>query len=134
MKNWVIALIILILPIAAYYALDKNSAQKAAFEAQAAQNTANKPVVIKFYSPMCLDCKKLESVVKEVLPEFSDRIVYKNINGLSNDKVSESLVQKYNVTLVPTMVFLKKDGSLYKRTEGCLAKEQLHHILKEITK
>ena len=133
MKNWIIALVILVVPVIAYYALDKNASQKAAFEAQAAQSTA-KPVVIKFYSPMCLDCKKLDSVVKEVLPKYEDRIVFQNINGQANDKNTEALVAKYNVTLVPTMVFVKKDGTVYKRTEGCLAKEQLDHILSEITK
>ena len=133
MKNWIIALVILVVPVITYYALDKNAAQKAAFEAQAAQATA-KPIVIKFYSPMCLDCKKLDSVVKEVLPKYEDRIVFQNINGQANDKNTEALVAKYNVTLVPTMVFVKKDGTVYKRTEGCLAKEQLDHILSEITK
>lgn len=133
MKNWIIALAILVIPIVAYYALDKNAAQKAAFEAQAAQSM-NKPVVIKFYSPMCLDCKKLESVIKEVMPKYADRVTYQSINGQSSDKATEALVQKYNVTLVPTMVFVKKDGTLYKRTEGCLAKEQLDKILTDITK
>ncbi len=133
MKNWIIALAILIVPIAAYYALDKNAAEKAAFEAQASQ-AMNKPVVMKFYSPMCLDCKKLEVVVKEIMPKYMDRVVYQNINAQSNDKVTDSLIKKYNVTLVPTMVFIKKDGSVYKRTEGCLAKEQLDKILNDLTK
>ncbi len=133
MKNWIIAMAILVIPLVAYYALDKNAAQKAAFEAQATQ-AMNKPVVLKFYSPMCLDCKKLDSVIKEVMPKYESRVSYQNINGQSNDKASEAMVQKYNVTVVPTMVFVKKDGQLYKRTEGCLAKEQLDKILSDLTK
>ena len=133
MKNWIIVVLILVVPVVAYFAMDKNAAQKAAFEAQAAQAT-EKPVVIKFYSPMCLDCKKLEAVVKEVLPKYENRIIFQNINGQSNDAAAEALVSRYNVTLVPTMVFVKKDGTVYKRTEGCLAKEQLDHILSELTK
>lgn len=133
MRNWIIALAILVIPMVAYYALDKNAAQRAAFEAQAAQSM-NKPVVIKFYSPMCLDCKKLDGVVKEVLPKYAERVTFQNINGQSSDKATEAMVQKYNVTLVPTMVFVKKDGTVYKRTEGCLAKEQLDKILSDLTK
>lgn len=133
MRNWIIAIAILVIPMVAYYALDKNAAERAAFEAQASQ-TMNKPVVIKFFSPMCLDCKKLEAVIKEVMPKYSDRVTYQNINGQSSDKASEAMVQKYNVTLVPTMVFVKKDGTVLKRTEGCLAKEQLDKILSDLTK
>lgn len=56
MKNWIIALAILIIPMVTYFVLDKTQASKAAFEAQATQNMS-KPVVMKFSSPMCLDCK-----------------------------------------------------------------------------
>lgn len=131
MKNWIIAIAILVIPMVAYYALDKSSSNNAGFEAQA---QTGKPVVIKFYSPMCLDCKKLEGVIKEVMPKYADRVTYQNINGQSSDKAAEAMVQKYNVTLVPTMVFIKKDGTVYKRTEGCLAKEQLDNILNTLTK
>lgn len=133
MKNWIIAIAILVIPMVAYYAMDKNAAEKAAFEANAAQSMS-KPVVIKFFSPMCLDCKKLETAVKEVLPKYSDKITYQNVNGQSTDKASEALVNKYNVTLVPTMVFIKKDGTVFKRTEGCLSTDQLDKILFELTK
>ncbi len=131
MKNWIIALAILIIPMASYYVLDKMNADKTGFEAQASYN---KPVVIKFYSSMCLDCKKLETVMKEVMPKYADKVTYQNINGQSSDKASEALVQKYNVNLVPTMVFIKKDGSTYKRTEGCLSRQELESILDGLLK
>ena len=131
MKNWIVALVVLLLPIVTYFVLDKTNGDKTNFEAVAA---SGKPAVIKFGSTMCLDCKKLEAVVKEVLPKYENRIIFQNINGQSNDAAAEALVSRYNVTLVPTMVFVKKDGTVYKRTEGCLAKEQLDHILSELTK
>ena len=131
MKNWIIALAILIVPIIAYYALDKDSANKAAFEAQAQTGL---PTVIKFHSSMCLDCKKLDSVTKEIMPKYANRVNYQDYNVQNKDKNVDSLIQKYSVTLVPTMIFLKKDGTLYKKTEGCLAKEQLEHILNTLTK
>ena len=46
MRNWIIALAILVIPMVAYYAFDKSSVNKAGFEAQAEMG---KPVVIKFY-------------------------------------------------------------------------------------
>lgn len=129
MKNWIIALAILIIPMIAYFVLDKNQANQAAFEAQAV-SAMNKPVIIKFASPMCLDCKKLEGVVNEVFPKYADKITLQKVNAQSSDDVTKSLIQKYNVTLVPTMVFLKKDGKVYKRTEGFMNANEFEKLLK----
>lgn len=130
MKNWIIALAILIIPMATYFVLDKTHGNKAGFEAQA----AGKPVVIKFYSPMCLDCKKLDSVMKEVMPKYADKVTYQSVNGQASDSETEALVQKYNINLVPTTVFLKKDGKIYKRTEGTMTKSELESVLNVLVK
>lgn len=129
MKNWIIALAILVIPMVTYYVMDKTHAGNEAFEANA-QSTYSKPVVIKFASPMCLDCKKLEGVMNEVMPKYADQVSYEKINAQSNDSKTESLIKKYTVTLVPTMVFLKKDGSIYKRTEGFISNGELEKIIK----
>lgn len=129
MKNWIIALAVLIIPMMTYFVLDKTNSDKAAFEAQA-QSSYSKPVVIKFASPMCLDCKKIESVMNEVMPAYADKVTYQKINAQSNDANTSALIKKYSVTLVPTLVFLKKDGTVYKRTEGYMPKSELEKILK----
>lgn len=129
MKNWIIALAVLIIPMMTYFVLDKTNADKTAFEANA-QSSYSKPVVIKFASPMCLDCKKIESVMNEVMPAYADKVTYQKINAQSNDANTSALIKKYSVTLVPTLVFLKKDGTVYKRTEGYMPKSELEKILK----
>ena len=131
MKNWIIALVILLAPIIVYHALDKNLQNKTAFVAQA---QVGKPTVVKLYSSMCLDCKKLDSVTKEVMPKYTDKLNYQTYNVQNNEKGADEYVQKYNITLVPTMIFLKKDGSLYKKTEGYLDKQQLENILNTLIK
>lgn len=131
MKNWVIALAILILPVVTYFALEKNSANQAAFEVLA---QADRPTAIKFFSSMCLDCKKLDVVTKEVMPKYADRVNYQAYNVQNNEKGVDVLIKKYGVTLVPTMIFVKKDGSVYKKTEGYLEKQQLEQILNALSK
>ena len=131
MKNWIVVLIILIAPIVTYYVLDKNSQNKAAFEAQA---QVGKPSVIKFYSTMCLDCKKLDVVTKEVMPKYADKLNYQAYNVQNSDKSVDVLVQKYGVTLVPTMVFISKDGNVVKKTEGYLTNQQLEQNLNALCK
>lgn len=126
MKNWIIALSILILPMVAYFVLDKTHGDTTGFEAQA----ANKPMIIKFSSPMCLDCKKLDTTIDAVIPAYADKVAYEKINAQSSDSKVQGLIKKYNVTLVPTCVFLKKDGQLYKRTEGFMEKPEFENIVK----
>ena len=121
MKNWIIALAILIIPMVTYYVLDKTHSDKAAFEANA-QSTYSKPVVIKFASPMCLDCKKLEGVMNEVMPAYADKVTYQKINAQSNDENTQALIKKYTVTLVPTMVFLKKTALCIKEQKATCQK------------
>ena len=133
MKNWIIALAVLIIPMLTYFVLDKTNQSKTAFEAQA-KSSYEKPVVIKFASPMCLDCKKLESVMNEVMPKYADKVTYQKINAQSNDSETQNLIKKYAVTLVPTTVFLKKDGNMYERIEGYMPKSQLEGILNGLIK
>ena len=129
MKNWIIALAIIIIPTVTYFVLDKTNSPKAAFEAQA-QISYSKPVVLKFSSPMCLDCKKLEGVTSVVMPKYSDKIEYKKYTTQNNDSETDALIKKYNITLVPTMIFVKKDGNVYKKTEGFMTEKELENILK----
>ena len=129
MKNWIIALAILIIPVVTYFVLDKTNSPKAAFEAQA-QSSYSKPLVIKFSSPMCLDCKKLEGVTTVVMPKYADKVVYQKYTTQTNDKNTNAMIKKYNVTLVPTMIFVQKDGKIFKRTEGYMTEMELENIIK----
>ena len=131
MKNWVIALIILILPLITYYFLDKNMTNNSASVAVA---QTGKPVVIKFHSSMCLDCKKLETVTQEVMPLYESQVDYKDINVQSSNSKTKELVKQYNITLVPTMIFQNSNGETVKRTEGYLTKDQLENIIKTLLK
>ena len=131
MKNWIIALAVLILPLATYYVLEKTN-NSTAIEAQAKDSSL--PSIIKFASPMCLDCKKLDAVMLEVMPKYEGKINYQKIDTQLNDSNTTAMIKKYNVTLVPTMIFEKKDGTVYKRTEGYLNKKEVESILNNLTK
>ncbi len=129
MKNWIVALVVLLLPIVTYFVLDKTNGDKTNFEAVAA---SGKPAVIKFGSTMCLDCKKMEAMMNEVMPQYADKVVYEKINSQSNDRNTQSMIKKYNVTVVPTVIFLNKDGSVYKKTEGAYDKKEFEKYIEGI--
>ena len=131
MKNWIIALAILILPIATFYVLEKtNTATTEAI----AQNSSTLPTIIKFASTMCLDCKKLDATMTEIMPEYENKINYKKIDVQSKDAETSAMIKKYNVTLVPTLVMLKSDGTVYKQIEGYFTKNDLKSIFNALLK
>ena len=42
--------------------------------------------IIKFSSPMCYECQELEKVIKEVYPEFANKVSITNIDVTSKNK------------------------------------------------
>ena len=95
-KSTVVILLILFVPLIAYYFLSKNE-NLSVVEAQ-----VNGPQMIKFASRMCYDCQRLESVVKEVYPMFQDKVKLTEISVQDNSSAIQSMIKKYQIKLVPT--------------------------------
>ncbi|MFA7658565.1 MAG: thioredoxin domain-containing protein [Candidatus Gastranaerophilaceae bacterium] len=126
-KNFSIITLIFVVPIVAYMILSKP-------ETSFANKTvdANKPQIIKFTSLMCLDCKKLDKVMKEVYPAYSDKITLVEVQVQNEDDYTKKQVQKYDVTLVPTLIFINSKGKKVSKTEGFLERERLEKYMKEL--
>lgn len=127
MKNFSIITLIFVVPLVAYMFLtspDSSFAGKA--------SAASKPQIIKFTSAMCLDCKKLGTVMKQVYPKYSSKITLTEIQVQNNDQYTQSQVQKYNVTLVPTLVFINSKGKRIAKTEGYMDNAQLEKYMKDL--
>ena len=112
-------LAILIIPVLAFFGLSFHKDTSIVAEAK------GKPQIIKFSSTMCLECKEVEKVFKEVLPKYNDRIVYTEVIVDSRNDMNNNMIKKYNVQLVPTIIMLNSDGTQYKRIESSIPKEQL---------
>ena len=128
MRNLILILLIIILPIFAYITLDKNKHKDIISVAQA----DNKPTVIIFSSAMCSDCAKMKKVILFVEPDYKDKIDFIKIDAGSNESNVRELVKKHSVYLVPTMVFLDKTGTQKFRTEGSMPKSEFEKKLKAI--
>lgn len=126
-KNTFIILMILIVPLVVYFALTKDSANTSV-EAQ-----VKMPQMIKFTSRMCYDCQKLEEVVKEVYPHFKDRVRLTEVSVQDNSSATQTMIKKYHVKLVPTSIFLDKNGEIKKEVEGTIDKTTLEQYLSEIS-
>src|SRR5574344_2671419 len=98
----------------------------------ASKSTSGKPQIIKFTSTMCLDCQKLNGVMKQVYPKYSDKLTLVEIHVQENTDFNKEMIKKYNVTLVPTMVFINSKGNKKARTEGFMNKSQLEKRMKDL--
>ena len=125
-KNILIISLIFIIPLAAFFALT-NSSQTTAKTAE-----TGKPQVIKFTSSMCLDCQSMNKLFKEVFPQFKDKIVLTEYQVQNRDRLLDKEIKKYNVKLVPTVIFIKSDGKQTRRIESAISKEELIMYLEEL--
>ncbi len=125
-RNALIVLLILIVPMVVYFALSRNSGT-AVVEAQ-----VNQPQMIKFASRMCYDCQRLEKVIQEVYPEYRDKVTLTEIMVQDNSSSVQNMIRKYNVKLVPTSIFIDKNGDIKARIEGYMDETALKNHLNEI--
>ncbi len=127
-KNIIIISAIFILPIIAYVVLSSSQS------VSATQRIEGQPQVIKFSSKLCLDCKKIKKGFDELVPEYQNRISITeyNIDG-SNKEVNDAITE-HNINLVPTIIFINKNGKEVRRTEGFVNKNTLEQYFNELLK
>lgn len=127
MKNFSIITLIFVVPLVAYMILSRPDASFANKTVD-----ANKPQIIKFSSLMCLDCKKLDKVMKELYPKYSNKISLVEVHVQDEDANTKKQIEKYNVTLVPTLILINSKGKKVSKFEGFIEKEKLEKLMKEL--
>ena len=127
-KNIIIISSIFIFPLIAYVVLSSSQS------VSASQRIEGQPQVIKFSSKLCLDCKKIKKGFDELVPEYQNRISITeyNIDG-SNKEVNDAITE-HNINLVPTIIFINKNGKEVRRTEGFVNKNTLEQYFNELLK
>lgn len=128
MKNIITIVLILVLPVLAYILLDNNKNSNVIEVAQA----GNKPKVLIFSSAMCSECIKMKKVINEVEPQYADKIEFIKYNAQDNSQEVASLMKKYQVTLVPTLIFINTDGKVIKKQVGSESKDTFVTDLKRL--
>lgn len=124
-KNIITILLILIVPMFAYWLLSTPDAENSTTVAEA----SNKPQIIKFTSAMCMDCQTMNQIMKEIYPAYKDKITLIEIPVQDKTSFNESQIKKYNVTLVPTIILLDSGGRQVKRIEGAIEKDVMESYL-----
>lgn len=124
-KNIIAILLILIIPMFAYWILSTNDASKSSAVAEA----STKPQVIKFTSEMCMDCQTMNQIMKEIFPAYQDKITLIEIPVQDKTSFNQEQIKKYKVTLVPTIILIDSNGKQVKRIEGAIEKDVMESYL-----
>ena len=128
MKNWIITLLVFIIPVIGYFSLKNSEDARNSLVAQAIE----KPTVMKFESPMCNDCQKLKREMESLKPMYSNLVEFVDINATSMDKKTQEDVEMYGVTVVPTIIFLDAKKNKVNKLEGFNTKETIEKHIKEL--
>lgn len=126
-KNLIIISLIFVLPLVAYAVLSGTKAESATKE-----HVSGMPQIIKFSSKLCSDCKKMRGVFEDVMPKYSSSIEVIEYDIEKNDKNIDNAINQYKVNLVPTVIYIDKNGKVVRKTEGYVDKNKFETYVKEL--
>ena len=129
LKNNIVKLLaiimIFILPIGIYlYKKEK--------VANLQQSNSSVPVIIDFYSDMCLECRDFEKIITPLQRKYSGKINIQRVSISESSAESKKLISKYAVKTVPTVVILDKSGKSKDVFREAPAKPVLESEIKEL--
>ncbi len=88
-----------------------------------------KPIVtfVELGSVGCIPCKMMQPIMKEIEEEYKDQVKVVFYDVWTQE--GRPYAEKYKIRLIPTQVFLDKNGREFFRHEGFFPKEELVKIL-----
>jgi thioredoxin 1 len=88
-----------------------------------------KVTFVELGSVRCIPCKKMQPIMEEIKKEYEGQV-----KVVFHDVWTEEgrpFAYQFRIRVIPTQVFLDKDGNEYFRHEGFFPKEELVKILKQ---
>jgi len=84
---------------------------------------------VELGSVKCIPCKKMQPIMKEIEEEYAGKVkvVFYDVWTAEGKPYGK----KYGIRLIPTQVFLDKEGKEYFRHEGYFPKDELVKVLKQ---
>ena len=76
----------------------------------------------------CIPCKAMQPIMKEVAEEYKWQVKVVFHDVWTPQGKADGM--KYNIRMIPTQVFLDKDGKEYFRHEGYFPKDELVKVIK----
>ena len=93
--------------------------------------TTEKPMItfIELGSVNCIPCKMMQPVMKEIEEKYkgSVKVIFYDVWT----KEQKQYAEKYSINVIPTQVFLDKDGKEFFRHEGFFPKEDIEALFEK---
>jgi len=86
------------------------------------------PILMEFSSNSCPACIKIKPIIEQLKSEYNGKVKVNQIDVYENPKESD----KYNITLIPTLIFFDSSAKQIFRNEGFMTKEQIITKFKEM--
>ena len=87
-------------------------------------------VIVKFGLEICTGCIEANEILIGLMPEYKDNknICFSKVD-LFEDRGAE---KKYNIKMMPTIIFFDKNGKEFHRIEGIITKEAIKEKIDSI--
>lgn len=84
---------------------------------------------VELGSVRCIPCKMMQPIMKDIEKDYAGqvKVVFHDVWTPEG----EPFAQTYKIRVIPTQVFLDKEGKEYFRHEGFFPKEELVKVLKQ---
>lgn len=102
------------------------------FGRQRAAGQKPTPTVIDFYANWCHPCKKLEQSLTQVTKKYGDRVKVMRVDV--DDPKNDRIVDQYEVSPIPTVIFLNTEGEVVDYSIGFSGEKSLSKGIEKILK
>ncbi len=89
-----------------------------------------KPKVLEFAAPWCEPCKQLDAIIKKAKTDYDGKVDFISYN--IDDPSSEKVVEDYEVSPIPTLIFLDNSNQVVTYSVGYSGENGLKAGMKKI--
>lgn len=78
--------------------------------------SATRATVLDFYATWCAPCKQLKLLIEKAKRQYGDKVAFMSIDV--DDPDNQKIIDQYEVSPIPTLVFLNPEGEVVTYTIG----------------
>jgi len=87
--------------------------------------SSGKPLIADFGLGFCMQCKKQAETLERVRKAYGDKVIVRMVNAVKE----QGLMSRYEVEMVPTLVFIDAAGIVVLKKVGPLGYEEIRDQL-----